>query len=45
MDNSFTLDESIDSERISARYENGVLWLSLPKKEDSQRQRRTIEIQ
>jgi HSP20 family protein len=42
---SFTLDDSIDAEKINARYENGVLWLSLPRKEESQRQRRTIEIQ
>lgn len=27
---SFTLDESIDSSRISARYENGVLQVSMP---------------
>jgi HSP20 family protein len=42
---SFNLDDSIEAEKIAARYENGVLWLTLPKKEGSQRQRRTIEIQ
>jgi HSP20 family protein len=42
---SFHLDDSVDAEKISARYENGVLWLDLPKKEDARQQRRTIEIQ
>lgn len=31
---SFKLDESVDAERINAKYENGVLKLTLPKKED-----------
>lgn len=30
---SFSLDENIDIENISAQYENGILNLSLPKKE------------
>jgi HSP20 family protein len=30
---SFTLDEKIDAENISAKYENGILQLELPKKE------------
>ena len=30
---SFTLDEKIDASNISAKYENGVLKLDLPKKE------------
>jgi HSP20 family protein len=30
---SFTIDEKIDAENISARYENGILKLALPKKE------------
>ncbi|WP_165871484.1 Hsp20/alpha crystallin family protein [Flaviaesturariibacter flavus] len=42
---SFTLDDSIDAEKISARYENGVLWLDLPRKEGSQPKRRSISIQ
>lgn len=29
---SFTLDESIDAENISARYQDGILSLNLPKK-------------
>ncbi len=31
---SFTLDEKIDAANISAKYENGVLHLGLPKKEE-----------
>lgn len=31
---SFTLDEKIDVANISARYENGILTLELPKKEE-----------
>ena len=30
---SFTIDEKIDAENISAKYENGILKLELPKKE------------
>jgi HSP20 family protein len=30
---SFTIDEKIDAEHISAKYENGILSLELPKKE------------
>lgn len=30
---SFTIDEKIDSDNISAKYENGILKLELPKKE------------
>ena len=32
---SFTLNEKIDTENIIARYENGILMLTLPKKEIS----------
>lgn len=31
---SFTLDEKINAEAINAKYENGILYLSLPKKEE-----------
>jgi len=31
---SFTLDEKIDAEKIDAKYENGILMLTLPKKEE-----------
>ncbi|RAJ02233.1 HSP20 family protein [Chitinophaga skermanii] len=33
---SFTLDENVDAEKINAKYENGVLKLTLPKKEKQQ---------
>ncbi|RYY57510.1 MAG: Hsp20/alpha crystallin family protein [Chitinophagaceae bacterium] len=41
---TFNLDESIDTSRINARYENGVLGLSLPKKEEAKVVSRSIEI-
>ena len=31
---SFTLDEKIDAENIGAKYDDGILYLSLPKKEE-----------
>lgn len=31
---SFTLDEKINSDDINARYEDGILFLTLPKKEE-----------
>ena len=42
---SFTLGDSVDSSKITARYENGVLYLQLPKKEHAQKVSRAIEIQ
>lgn len=41
---SFTLDDTIDAEKISARYTDGVLHLSLPKKEGAQHITKNIEI-
>ena len=32
---SFTLPKSVDSDKIKANYENGVLNISIPKKEES----------
>jgi HSP20 family protein len=31
---SFTLDEKINADDINAKYENGILYLTLPKKEE-----------
>lgn len=31
---SFTLDEKINADEIKAKYENGILYLALPKKEE-----------
>jgi HSP20 family protein len=41
---SFTIDEKIDGENISAKYENGILKLALPKKEDLKAAAREINI-
>ncbi len=42
---SFTIDEKIDVENISARYENGILKLELPKKEVIKTGAKDINIQ
>ncbi|MEP7163594.1 MAG: Hsp20/alpha crystallin family protein [Ferruginibacter sp.] len=42
---SFTIDEKIESENIIAKYENGILKLVLPKKEDLKAGAREINIQ
>lgn len=41
---SFTLDDSVDTNNITASYDNGVLHLSLPKKESARRISKSIEI-
>lgn len=41
---SFTLDDTLDVNRISASYNDGVLGLTLPRKEGAQRVTRNIEI-
>lgn len=40
----FALNEKVDKEGISAKYENGVLIISLPKLEGSETSRKEIEI-
>ena len=42
---SFTLDEKIDAENIVAKYENGILKVDLPKKEDLKINGKEITIQ
>ena len=42
---SFNLDDTVDANRITARYNDGILHLSLPKKEDAQRISRMINIE
>ncbi len=42
---SFTLDDTVDATKATARYEDGVLLLSLPKKENAQKLSRTIAVQ
>ena len=41
---TFNLDEAIDAGKINAQYTDGILHLSLPKKEGEQTLARTIEI-
>ncbi len=41
---TFSLDEAIDAGKISAQYTDGILHLTLPKKEGEQKISRTIEI-
>lgn len=41
---SFTLPESVDSEKITAGYTNGILSVTLPKKEQEQQLKRVITI-
>ena len=42
---SFTVDDTVDSANAVARYENGVLHLTLPKKESAQKISRAIQVQ
>ena len=42
---SFNLDDTVDTGKISAKYEDGILYLSIPKKEHAQKVTRSIEIQ
>lgn len=42
---TFNLDDSVDAGKISAKYENGILYLSIPKKEHAQKVTRSIEVQ
>lgn len=41
---SFTLDDTVDAEKISARYRDGVLHVHLPKKEGAQRITKSIPV-
>lgn len=41
---SFTLDETVDADKISAQYKDGILHISLPKKEGAQKITKSIEI-
>ncbi|HWB28282.1 MAG TPA: Hsp20/alpha crystallin family protein [Chitinophagaceae bacterium] len=42
---SFTLDDTVDGEKVEAKYTNGVLQLTLPKKPAAQKATKAIEIQ
>lgn len=41
---NFSLDESVDRNNIAARYSDGVLYITLPKKADAQHLTHTIEV-
>jgi len=41
---SFTLPETIESEKIKATYENGILHIILPKVEEVKKEKKEIEI-
>ena len=41
---SFNLNDTIDANKIAAKYEDGILRLTLPKKEGAQRVSKNIEI-
>lgn len=42
---SFSLDDTVDVNNISAQYRDGMLQVSLPKKEGAQRISRVVEVQ
>jgi HSP20 family protein len=42
---SFTVDEKIDVNNVQAKYENGILSIELPKKEEAKPQVKQINIQ
>jgi len=42
---SFTLDDTVDADKVTARYEGGILYLSLPKKEQARKISRRIDVQ
>lgn len=42
---SFTVDSTVDVEKAKARYDNGILSLTLPKREEAKHISRKIEVQ
>jgi HSP20 family protein len=42
---SFTLDDTVNADGASAHYQDGILYVSLPKKEHAQQLSRTIQVQ
>jgi len=41
---SFTLDDTVDPNKIEAAYNNGILQITIPKKEHAQRLSKTIQV-
>jgi HSP20 family protein len=42
---SFHLNDTIDVNRVNARYENGILYVTLPKNEKSKQLSKTINVE
>lgn len=42
---SFPLNDTIDRNKITARYQDGILYVKLPKKEGAQKMTRSVQIQ
>lgn len=42
---TFTLNKTVNTEKIEANYENGILKISVPKSEQAQRVSRSIQVQ
>lgn len=42
---SFSLEDTVEGDNITARYDNGILYLSIPKKPSAQKVSRDIQIQ
>ncbi|MGB8194997.1 MAG: Hsp20/alpha crystallin family protein [Chitinophagaceae bacterium] len=42
---SFNLDETVDTDNIQAKYESGILYLTLPKKEQAKPAKKEINVQ
>lgn len=42
---SFTVDNTVDVDKAKARYDNGILSLTVPKREEAKRTSRRIEVQ
>jgi len=42
---SFTIDDTVDVEKAAAKYQDGILYVSLPRKEHARQLSRTIQIQ
>src|SRR5690606_24740733 len=42
---TFTLNDTVDANNISAKYEDGILHITLPKNPEAQREIKAIEVQ
>jgi HSP20 family protein len=42
---SFPLNDTIDRNKITARYQDGILYVKLPKKEGAQKMTRSVQVQ